>query len=291
MFELKEQGDDLRYAVGQSERHVDARSPDYRALVARIKEVIPEVIPQGAIVAVVSKGDPELVALPGRQAWHFPRDASGRYAGHYPPDGRAAVEHLEHLRTAGARFVVFPATSRWWLDHDRYSQLGEHLERQGVVLLDQADVCVVYALFRPTPYGTPEQDPPAGPQSIGSGAILGQQAMDLVQRGVPPQATVIALTDAFPHCQVLPAGHRLFGLGQGRTDTELLTELAGLAAGGAAFFVLPANKKWRLNQLPLLCEYLEAHGTIVLEHRHVCTVVEVASRGPDTSGRFEANGR
>jgi len=257
-------------------------------LVARIREVIPEVVPVGAIVAVASKGDPELVLLPGRHGWHFPRDASGRYAGHYPPDGRAAVEHVEQLRAAGAGFLVFPATGRWWLEHDRYSELREHLESKGVVVLDQEGTCVIYNLAVPAPDASPRQGALPSGQTSDNGEILSQQAMDLVRRGVAPEATVITLAGALAQRQILPSGHRVLGLALGRTDAELLIELAGLAAEAPAVFVVPANKRGALHRLPLLYEYLQSHGRVALDHRHVCTVVELSRGTSDTPGRVEA---
>jgi hypothetical protein len=99
----------------------------YRWVVGRIPEVANAALPLETTVAVVSKGDEELLELGGgRQGWHFPQDDEGAYAGHYPADSVGAISHLEELREKGAEFLLFPATAFWWLE--RYSEFGEHLD-------------------------------------------------------------------------------------------------------------------------------------------------------------------
>jgi hypothetical protein len=125
---------------------------EYAALVERTREVVRATIPTGTIVAVVSRGDDALLALDGRTAWHFPRAASGAYAGHHPSDAHAAVAHLEEVRASGAAYLVVPDCSRWWLDH--YEALAAHLHEHGTLLADD-DACAVYALA-PTVAATPQ---------------------------------------------------------------------------------------------------------------------------------------
>jgi hypothetical protein len=99
----------------------------YRRLVGRILEVANAVVPPETTVAVVSKGDEELLELGGgRQGWHFPQNEDGVYAGYYPADGAEAILHLEELREKGAEFLLFPSTAFWWLE--RYREFGEHLD-------------------------------------------------------------------------------------------------------------------------------------------------------------------
>ena len=80
----------------------------YLELVRQVREVVNEAVPEGSTVLVVSKGDDELLRLGAREGWHFPRAADGRYAGHHPADGAAAVAHLEELRARGGRYL-FPS--------------------------------------------------------------------------------------------------------------------------------------------------------------------------------------
>jgi SAM-dependent methyltransferase len=110
----------------------------YTQLKRRLTEAIDRLVPHKATVAVVSKGDEDLLRLNGRRAWHFPQTEAAAYAGHYPADSAAAIDHLEKLRAKGAQFLAFPATSCWWLDH--YSEFAEHLTRRYRRLLQRDDV-------------------------------------------------------------------------------------------------------------------------------------------------------
>jgi hypothetical protein len=119
---------------------------DYVRVVSRVKALVRTLVPVGSVVAVASRGDESLVDLDGRIGWHYPRSTDGRWAGYHPRDSAAAVAHLEELRRHGARFVLFPATARWWLDH--YAGLRHHLETSGRLVLDREDTCALFALDR-----------------------------------------------------------------------------------------------------------------------------------------------
>jgi hypothetical protein len=45
----------------------------HRELVDDVRQCIRAVVPPGAVVLIVSKGDEELVRIEGYRAWHFPR--------------------------------------------------------------------------------------------------------------------------------------------------------------------------------------------------------------------------
>jgi hypothetical protein len=98
-------------------------------------------------VAVVSKGDPQLVEIEGRLGLHFPRDSEGRYAGHYPKTSEEAVGQVESLRRDGAQFLCLPSTASWWLDH--YQGLAGWLEAHCRIAAEQAGTCILYDLLRP----------------------------------------------------------------------------------------------------------------------------------------------
>jgi hypothetical protein len=114
---------------------------------ARVREVIRGAVPAGSVVLVVSRGDEGLLGLEGRTAWHFPRDAEGRYAGHHPGSSSEAVRHLETQRALGAGYLAFPCTAFWWLEH--YEGLRRHLEECSRIVAYQKDACLVYALGNP----------------------------------------------------------------------------------------------------------------------------------------------
>ncbi len=116
----------------------------YEALVDRIRHRVDASLPEGATVAVVSRGDYRLMHLGGRQAWHFPRADNGLYAGYHPRTSDDAISHLEELRASGADYLLFPATSAWWLDY--YDDFHRHLDGRYARLVDDPAVCVIYAL-------------------------------------------------------------------------------------------------------------------------------------------------
>lgn len=115
---------------------------EYQEMVERVRQVIAETVPEDEIVAVVSRGDDELLKLPQRRGWHFPQQDGGVFAGHYPRNGAAAVDHLEVIRKKGAGFLVFPDTALWWLDH--YRELKEHLLQYCPQIAERDGTCVIY---------------------------------------------------------------------------------------------------------------------------------------------------
>jgi glycosyltransferase involved in cell wall biosynthesis len=115
----------------------------YRQLGAALRERLRHAVPAGATTLVVTKGDEALLDLDGRPAWHFPRGEGGEYAGYYPADSTAAIEHLEALRGLGGEYLVFPTTARWWLD--AYPGFREHLDARYRRAADD-QICVVYDL-------------------------------------------------------------------------------------------------------------------------------------------------
>jgi GT2 family glycosyltransferase len=121
----------------------------YRRLVARIKEVVREVVPAGARVLVISKGDPDLLDMDDRDARHFPQDADGSYAGYHPAGSADAISHLKSLQRTGAGYLVIPRPALWWLDH--YAGLGQYLADSGEEAFRDADLCVIFRLPQALP--------------------------------------------------------------------------------------------------------------------------------------------
>jgi len=125
------------------QQHGRRDKPAYRELIERIRQLVRDVVPPGATVAVISKGDDELLKLDGLKAWHFPQSGDGTYAGHYPKDSADCIAQLERLRSKGAEFLVIPATSHWWLEH--YAAFGEHLATHYRALGDAQSPAIVVA--------------------------------------------------------------------------------------------------------------------------------------------------
>ncbi len=121
---------------------------EYDAVLAELPSTVLSLVPVGARVLVVSRGDDRLLALDGRTGGHFPQADDGTYAGHHPHDSDAAVAELERMRAQGWRYLVFPITALWWLDH--YAGLRRHLETTGRLLLHRDGLGLVYGLAHPS---------------------------------------------------------------------------------------------------------------------------------------------
>ena len=113
-------------------------------LVEDVRACVRACVPPGAVVLIASKGDEDLVQIEGLRAWHFPRDEWGSYAGHHPASSVEAIVHLRQLYAQGARYLVFPATAAWWLEH--YRELADLLDSAHELKMAHDGVCVVYEL-------------------------------------------------------------------------------------------------------------------------------------------------
>lgn len=114
----------------------------YQGLVGRIADTVRKVLPHGARVLVVSKGDERLVQIPGYRAEHFPQTPAGVYAGYHPADSAAAIKHLQELRARGAQYLLLPSSSFWWLDY--YAEFKSYLDACRRVW--DAEDCTIYRL-------------------------------------------------------------------------------------------------------------------------------------------------
>ncbi|MDX1578041.1 MAG: glycosyltransferase family 2 protein, partial [Gemmatimonadota bacterium] len=132
----------------------------YVRVVEEARRLVSDLVPEGATVAVVSRGDEELVAFSGRTGWHFPRQGDGTYAGHYPADGPAAVAQVEALHGAGADYLLIPEPAFWWLEY--YEELERHLARHcAEVARTDGGLLFRLAGTEPVPAGA-EGTPPGG---------------------------------------------------------------------------------------------------------------------------------
>ena len=137
----------------------DAQVADVRAHeLERVHATLRALLPPGAgPVAVVSRGDSDLIRLEGRAGWHFPCTDDGAYAGHHPTDSDAAIEQLEEVRRRGARYLVIPSSSGWWLDH--YVGFHDHLNTR-YTLTEPGDGIRALIELTPVPsVTTPREEP------------------------------------------------------------------------------------------------------------------------------------
>jgi hypothetical protein len=126
------------YARGQMDR--------YEGLVAATRRAVQDSVPPGSTVLVVSRGDERMMQVKDRVVWHFPRDADGVWAGHYPADGDAAVSLLQDQIAAGAGYLVIPETGRWWLQF--YEGLERYLE-EDATMVRADEICRIFKLAEP----------------------------------------------------------------------------------------------------------------------------------------------
>ncbi|MFM9059147.1 MAG: glycosyltransferase [Planctomycetaceae bacterium] len=139
---LQEVLEDLRFL--QAHLPVSPKQLLYREMVRRARTLVRQHVPERGIVAVISKGDDELLRHRDREGWHFPRDEGGTYAGWYPACDLAAIAHLETLRTRGATHLLVPEPYAWWLTS--YPEFHRHLEHHGTLLAQESGTGTLYAL-------------------------------------------------------------------------------------------------------------------------------------------------
>ena len=119
----------------------------YQQMIRRLRELVRNHVPLEATILVVSRGDDVLLDLWGRTGWHFPQTREGVWAGHHSPNSSAAIIHLEALRARGAKYLLFPSTSLWWLEH--YKELAQHLHRRYQLVTHHDATGALYALRMP----------------------------------------------------------------------------------------------------------------------------------------------
>jgi GT2 family glycosyltransferase len=138
------------YGIPLSKTALNLSAGDYARLVLKIRAAVERTVPAGSILAVVSKGDPQLLEFKRRTGWHFARDSKGNYAGYHPVCSASAVAQLEAARAFGAQYLVIPSTAYWWFDH--YRSFSGHLARRYRLVRCLQDVCAIYSLHeRATP--------------------------------------------------------------------------------------------------------------------------------------------
>jgi GT2 family glycosyltransferase/glycosyltransferase involved in cell wall biosynthesis/SAM-dependent methyltransferase len=131
-----------------------------QAVIGTIRQVVAHAVTDERPIIVISKGDPVLTDLGGRECWHFPQNGDGEFAGYYPPDSAIAIAHLESLRARGAGYLLVPASCKWWLTH--YREFGDYVHARYHILAEDAS-CLIFGL---------EVVPSGGPSSIDLSAAV-----------------------------------------------------------------------------------------------------------------------
>ncbi len=219
----------------------------YAEVVQRVRATVRAHVPRYARVAVVSKGDGELLDLEGREGWHFPQTETGLYAGHYPETGDHAVAHLEELRAKGADFLVVPASALWWLDH--YLELRAYLESRCELVADDPESCLVYALRRDTVAQSAQGE-------VFESTGVGLQAGAWLDALLPPAAGVVVIGTVASSVE-LPDRPvwRLATTDPARPTPvdETLDEIESAAAAGASYAAVigPPGRREQAFHMPL----------------------------------------
>lgn len=257
-----------------------ARHHAYQALIIRLRELIHQSVPPGMTVAVVSKGDADLVSLIGRSGWHFPQDGSGGYAGYHPRDSAAAIEGLEALRSRGADFLALPATATWWLEH--YADFANHLRLHYEMVVEQTDTGVIYAL-RPevrraaTQEGTGERD-----VTLHRSALLAEQINDLASR-LLPEACSVVLVDLTGATALQLEGRVTTHLGvtlpssatASAVAATIVSKLEELRSQGAGCLIIArgALDWWKTDDV--VRPHIEQRYRCVTQQAHVCFMYDL----------------
>lgn len=220
------------------------RPEGYAGVVAELTDVVSAVVPEGAVVAVVSRGDPDLVELPGRRGWHYPRAADGRYRGYHPAGDDDALADLEELRAQGASFLALPSTAFWWLEH--YAGFARVLQERFRVAASTAR-CMVFDLREGQAARTVDEI------SGTDYAALVERVRRVIEAVVPQGATVLVAGKGDEKLVSLPAheGWHFPRADDGRyrgyhpaDDDDAIGHLEALRAQGAGYLVFPASALW-----------------------------------------------
>jgi hypothetical protein len=130
----------------------------YTALVKEIRDLTRRVLPREARVAVITRGDPDLLDFNGLRGFHFPPADSDEYAGPLPADSEQPIQDLETMFERGAQYFLIPATEYWWLDY--YSSFRRYLESgRHRLVLRQKHVCAIYELSPQPALERPQTQP------------------------------------------------------------------------------------------------------------------------------------
>jgi hypothetical protein len=258
----------------------------YEDLALRIAALVEALTPVGAVVLVVSKGDEDLLRFDGRSGWHFPRAATGQYAGHHPLDGKWAVEHLESLRAAGGAYLVLPSTYYWWFEY--YPELELHLRGRYERIGAPDEICRIYRLLD-LPAATPRVVPDLAEREQQRRCLPAMRA--LAENLLPEDEVVLVWSEGdddllvlerqawhFPHDA---GGRHVPPDGDG---TRQVSQLQTLSRNGVRYLILPAASAWTLGHRPALAAYLERECRRLALRERVCAVYEL-NNGLGTSTR------
>lgn len=242
---------------------------DHQKLLSRIREVAARAIPAGATVAVISRGEREILDLKGRTGWHFPRQDDGEYAGYHPADSAAAIKHLEKVRKDGADYLLIPSTALWWLDY--YDDFRDHLESKYVRVVTPKDTCVVFKLSSVAQGKREDQREDLATQ-------FHQLLTSLLPAG--SEVAVVSLGN-----ETLLAHDALREREFASSAEDPVTELESLREKGVRYLAIPQTAFGWLGTQSDLVKRLRQSSRFVTRQEHVCEVYELSTREGEESTR------
>jgi glycosyltransferase involved in cell wall biosynthesis len=244
-----------------------------------LHEVVQQIIPPEAAVAVVSEGEDELLQLGARRTWHFPLAADGSYAG-YLQDDAAAIAHLHEVRTWKGEFLVVPSRARRWLDH--YPAFQRYLEDHFAVHASPENGCLVFDLR-----------PSAEEQEEYRDRI--QRIREVVDRTVPLGATVAVVNEGDE--ELLQLGERRTWpffenpngpvIGWPKSVVAAINQLEALRARGADFLLIPASAVEWMNRHPEFEHYLARHDREEVGRADSCRLFALCQPTAEEQQRFQ----
>ncbi len=126
---------DGRVSAISEERRAD---PAWYRVYSLTQEIVRLVPASDAFILVDDGGLQAAPLVAPRRCIPF-LEKDGCYWGR-PPDDATAIQEIERLRKAGARFMVFAGTALWWLDH--YATMHQYLRTQFRCVLEDAQLAI-----------------------------------------------------------------------------------------------------------------------------------------------------
>ena len=251
-----------------------SKERNYQQLISKIRRIVRSALPSNVTVAVVSKGDNELLNLDGNSGWHLPQRADGAYVGYHPATSAEAITHLESLRAKGADYLLFPSTALWWLDH--YKEFRQHLERNYQVVVREEDACLIFALRK----SENADKQPTQDESPNYHQLV-WQIRQIADSRLPPEATVVVVSKGdndllklngrrawhFPQRE-----HGIYAGYYPKDSVAAIVLLEALRAKGADYLLFPSTALWWLNHYKEFRQHLERNYRVVVREEDTCLI-------------------
>jgi len=276
-------------SAGQTPAIQKMRFADEEDLKQEFKKAVTSVLPATAVVAVVSKGDDDLVDLDGRVAHHFPQSMDGRYAGYHPANSAEAIAQVEAARSKGTQYLLFPRSAYWWLDY--YCGLKRYLIKHCRLLSSAPEVCRIYSFGKTIP-SAPAVVPEARPYlSYPGNRTYHKKIKETVKRVLPADAVITVVSKGDNELldlggrSVYPFTQNTNGRAAPENDRAAIRQLELRRAEGAEYLLLPNTAIWWLEYFPEFKRHLEKCCRLVVAEQHVCMIWDIRGKKAKPTAR------